>query len=460
MSTTLDKPFSKQQNFILRTIGLIILLEYMDVSIINTSLPQIAFSLQVNPINLKIALTVYLLAFGLFIPAVRWVVDRFGVNKILMLSITGFLLSSIACGLSVNLTMLTIARFLQGMFAAFSSPVARIIIIKLYPTERAKLFAKISSIFLLGPLLGPLLGGAITTWLNWRYIFFINIPLGLFTLWAIRTYFPIIASEVEGKFDFVGFALLALSIVLALLFIDTITMPGINNIWKILSIASSFIFMGLYLFHNKMAKYPVLDFAIFKNNTFRFFSLILVAIRMLGMNLNFIAPLFVQTKLGYTAFHAGLLMLPSMIGAIVCANVFKYLIDRVDKFKLFQFAFIGKIIAQLLISYCFLQFNISLFIVTLFIWGCTSSLMMALNSQYLYADLSNEQMSPAAVISSSIMQLSRGFAIAAIAMLLIITSGQDMLFAHTALPSLSYAIVMWISAGLLVLTTIFLRFKP
>jgi MFS family permease len=107
------------------------LLEYMDVSVLNTSLPQIAFSLHVNPINLKVALTVYLLTFGAFIPAASWFADRFGVKQVLLVAISGFLLSSIACGLSINLLTLTLARAAQGIFAAFITPVARILIINI-----------------------------------------------------------------------------------------------------------------------------------------------------------------------------------------------------------------------------------------------------------------------------------------------------------------------------------------
>ena len=218
------------KRLIMLTIGAVMMMESLDRSALNTSLPQIAYSLQVNPINLKIAITIYLLTLGAFIPVASWFSDRFGIKRILSFSIIGFLLMSIFCGISTGLIMITIFQALQGLFAAFTMPLARLLIVRLFSHDYVRAMATIGPLMLIGSMLGPLVGGMITTWLNWRFIFFLNVPLGLLAIFAIYHYFPKSKTRRVAKFDYLGFLILGSGLLLTLFAIDTIVDINIHSI--------------------------------------------------------------------------------------------------------------------------------------------------------------------------------------------------------------------------------------
>jgi MFS family permease len=452
----------KHESLILYTIGLVILLEYMDVGILNTSLPQIAFSLHVNPVHLKVALTIYLLTFGAFIPAVSWLADRMGLKRLLLIAITGFLLSSIACGLANSLLSLAIARGFQGTFAAFTSPVIQIYIIKLFPERRGEVFAKIAVIFLLGLLLGPLLGGAITTGISWRYIFFVNVPIGLIAIGIISGYFPTFMSKVADKFDWIGFLLLALALSMSLFSLDTITETIVPMHDKLFCFLFSLVLFVLYGLHARRKRRPAVSFVCFKDKTYRLYISLSLAVRVLGMNLGFIGPLYVQTIQHYSALKSGLIVLPAVLAAMTGTRTIKYLVKHFDGRQIYTFTLSLFIISLAGVAYCMQHFNLTWYLFLLFVNGWASSTSMATSGQFSYKTMNKEQMNAAAIISSASSQISRGFAIAAIAMGLLLLAGSPDLAWHTALPATAYSGVLLICAAGLAVVLLILRFftKP
>jgi len=170
----------KSKAIIIVIVAIAMLMELLDATVINTSLPQIAKSLHTNPIELKVAITMYLLSLGIFIPVSGWLVDCIGERKTLILAIIIFLLSSIGCALSTNLDMLVVFRLLQGMGGAFLMPIARLVLVRAYGKQDiVHAMMKVSLITMSAMFLGPILGGAITTYIGWRWIFLLNIPFGL-----------------------------------------------------------------------------------------------------------------------------------------------------------------------------------------------------------------------------------------------------------------------------------------
>ena len=448
MSTSKILPYEKLIIFIL---GLVMLMEFIDVSVLNTSLPQIGYSLRVNPIDLKVALTVYLLALGSFIPAASWVADRFGVRKVLLIAISGFLLSSIACGLSTNLCMLTIARGAQGICGAFISPVARLMVLYLFKARLAEVMAKIVPIFLLGPLLGPLLGGAITTQLNWRFIFFVNVPVGLFSLIMIRCYFADYKSDAPKRFDLIGFLLLAFALGAALFTIDTLTLPTLSIMQKGLFIVMSLALFFAYYRHYRKTTVPIINLAVFLNKQYAYFSFLLVMIMLFCMNMGFIGPLYVQTHYHYSAFASGLLVAPMVIGALISKRTLPLLQARLSLRALLTLLLLISMITLIVLGFSMLYFNVWLFALLLLINGWCAGQLMPIIAQALYQDLGKEIVGTASVVNSAIRQLAQGFAIAMIALILILTSKQPSLNWDTALPNISYAVVMFFSAAMVLI---------
>ena len=436
------------------------LMEFVDISVLNTSLPQIAFSLKINPIHLKIALTVYLLALGAFIPAAGWFSGRWGAKRVLTIAITGFLISSMACGLSTKLWMLTVARGFQGISGAFITPIARLMVIQLFKSRLAEVMNKIVPIFLLGPLIGPLVGGAITTQLNWRFIFFINVPVGLTVIGLIKRYFPSFTATENKPFDLLGFLLLASALSSTLFLFDILTLNSMTFIEKVgIVIVCLGLFVGYY-WHYKKKVHAIINLAVFNNPCYRYFSGLLVTVRLFAMNMGFIGPLYVQTQYHYTAWTSGLLVTPIIIGALIAKRTLFFLQHHYRLKDGLSLLLGVMIIVELGLAYIMLHFTLVPYILLLILNGWCMGQLMPLIVQSTYRDLNKSLANVGSIINSAITQLSQGFAIALIAFMLIITAGGVPLDWQSALPKLSYAIVLWVSAGFLGLALISLRRWP
>jgi EmrB/QacA subfamily drug resistance transporter len=190
-------------------VAVALLMETLDATVISTSLPAIARDLGTSPIHLKLALTSYMLALAIFIPASGWAADRFGARPIFRLAIAVFAAGSIACGAAQSLEGLVAARVLQGIGGSMMVPVGRLIVLRTTPrAELVNALAWLTVPALIGPVLGPLLGGFITTWWDWRWIFWINIPIAALGMVLVTLFVPQVTAETARSFDLRGFLLL------------------------------------------------------------------------------------------------------------------------------------------------------------------------------------------------------------------------------------------------------------
>src|SRR5271155_1738120 len=266
-------PASTPPNSYDRVVPLIVavalFMENMDSTVIATSLPAIARALGTNPLALKLAVTSYLLALAIFIPASGWTADRFGARNVFRLAIGVFVLGSIGCALSRSLDEFVLARIVQGMGGAMMTPVGRLIVVR--SIDKRLLVNAMSLVTipaLVGPICGPPLGGFITTYASWHWIFLINVPIGLLGVAMATRYIPDMPVERPARFDFVGFVLSGLGIGglafglsvmgLALLpagMVATLTSAG--------AVSS-----GAYVFDARRKAAPILDLRLFKFATF------------------------------------------------------------------------------------------------------------------------------------------------------------------------------------------------
>src|SRR6201996_1969356 len=189
-------------------VAVALFMENMDSTVIATSLPAIAQALGTNPLALKLAVTSYLLALAIFIPASGWMADRFGARNVFRSAIVIFVLGSIGCGLSASLPQFVLARILQGAGGAMMTPVGRLILVRTIDKRLLlNAMALVTIPALVGPICGPPLGGFITTYFSWHWIFIINVPIGVLGLIMATRYVPDVRAESPGRFDFVGFIL-------------------------------------------------------------------------------------------------------------------------------------------------------------------------------------------------------------------------------------------------------------
>ena len=187
-------------------------MEAVDTTIINTAIPAMSRSLNVHPVDLKIALISYLLSLAVFIPISGWVADKFGIKKVFLLAITFFTLCSVWCGFAHTLPELVIARTLQGIGGSFMLPVGRLILVRTFPRhEFVNVMSRVIMVAALGMMLGPLLGGFITEYVSWHWIFWVNIPVGLFAVLSGLVWLEHVPSKKMPKLDKMGFLLFDIS---------------------------------------------------------------------------------------------------------------------------------------------------------------------------------------------------------------------------------------------------------
>src|SRR3984957_4945937 len=251
-------------------IAVALFMENMDSTVIATSLPAIARAIGTDPLALKLAVTSYLLSLAICIPASGWTADRFGARNVFRIAIGVFIVGSIACAASRSLEEFVLARIVQGMGGAMMTPVGRLIMVR---SIDKKLLVNAMSLVtmpaLIGPICGPPLGGFITTYASWHWIFLINVPIGLAGVVIATRYIPDVRAEPPGRFDFVGFVLSTLGIgglAFGLSVMGLALLPA-GMVATLISVGA--VSAAVYVLHARRKAAPILDLRLFKFATFR-----------------------------------------------------------------------------------------------------------------------------------------------------------------------------------------------
>ena len=372
-----------------------------------------AASLNVLPLSLKAVVTSYILSLAVFIPVSGWIADRFGTRRVFVWAIIIFTLSSLMCGLALNVHMLVAARVLQGVGAALMMPVGRLTIIRTFP--KSELLAAMNFVIipaLIGPLLGPLIGGLIVQWLSWRVIFFVNIPVGLVALYLSHRYMPNYFSDVQRPLDIPGLLLFVSGTALMSWVLEIFGEHSLDAtlvlFWFIVSIG----LLAAYAWHAKRNAYPLLDLALFKIRTFRV-SVTGGFVTRLGIGAApFLLPLLYQLGLGFPAWQAGLLMMPLAIAAIGMKLMSAKILSRLGYRRILMINTI--MLGTIMMSFALITTAtpIALIVLLSFMLGFFNSLQMTCMNSMAYADISKADASMASTIASSLQQLSMSFGLA------------------------------------------------
>jgi EmrB/QacA subfamily drug resistance transporter len=310
-------------------VAVALFMENMDSTVIATSLPAIARALGTNPLALKLAVTSYLLALAIFIPASGWTADRFGARNVFRLAIFVFMLGSIGCALSHSLDEFVLARIIQGTGGAMMTPVGRLILVRSIDKRLlVNAMALVTIPALVGPICGPPLGGFITTYASWHWIFLINIPIGLAGLALATRYMPKISTEPTAPFDFIGFILSGLGVgglafglsVMGLEFLPAGIVVALLGVGITATAA--------YIVYARRATSPILDLRLFELPTFRA-SIFGGFMFRLGIGaLPFLLPLLLQIGFDLSPFQSGLITFTAAVGALfmkaAVASILRY----------------------------------------------------------------------------------------------------------------------------------------
>ncbi len=292
-------------------------MEQMDSTVIATSLPAIAKDIGTSPVALKLAVTSYLVALAIFIPISGWMSDRFGAKNIFRVAIVVFVAGSIACGFSHSIESFVISRFFQGIGGSMMTPVGRLLLVRGTPrNELVSAMAWLTIPALLGPIMGPPLGGFLTTYLSWHWVFWINVPIGLLGIALVTKFLPSGEPRSPRPIDFPGFLLSSIAFTGLVFGLSVVSLPALPIYYGFITIAIGLVAGTIYLWHAKRAKFPLLDPKMLRYPLFRAGILGGSNFRIGIGAIPFLLPLMLQLSFGLSPFQSGLITFVTAIGAM------------------------------------------------------------------------------------------------------------------------------------------------
>jgi EmrB/QacA subfamily drug resistance transporter len=405
-----------KQRLIPLIVATALFMENMDSTVIATSLPAIAADIGTSPLTLKLAITSYLLSLAVFIPASGWTADRFGARMVFAIAVAVFMAGSIGCAVSSSVTDFVIARIVQGMGGAMMTPVGRLVLLRsIDKSALVNAMAWVTVPALIGPVIGPPLGGFITTYFSWHWIFLINIPIGLVGIAMALKFIDPIRGEVPERFDLYGMMLSGIGLG-GIAF--GLSVAGLNLLpWPVVAalVAVGAASMMLYVMHARKTGSPVLDFSLLRLPTMRA-SIIGGFMFRLGIGaLPFLLPLLMQVGFGLSPFQSGLVTFGSSLGAMGM----KALAARIIRaFGFRNMMTVNAVVSAVFLAACAL-FTVTtpllLILIILVVGGFFRSLQFTAINTVAYAEVEQAQMSRATTLVSVNQQLaiSAGVAVGA-----------------------------------------------
>jgi EmrB/QacA subfamily drug resistance transporter len=396
-----------------------IVMQQIDSTVITTALPQMAISLKTDPVRLSVAVTAYLLSIAVFVPVSGWAADRYGGRTIFRAAIALFTLGSILCGLCGNVVELTGARVLQGLGGAMMVPVGRLVLFR--SVEKSKLIGTMAYLQVpaqLGPVLGPPIGGFITTYFSWRWIFLVNVPLGILGIVLVTLFFDNPKEETRRPLDWIGFLLVGASLFGIMYGIEGIGRGKGELTTAVVLLAFGATLSTLALRHLRRASSPLLDLSVFRIPTFRASIGGGSCFRAGAGSLVFLLPLLLQVVFGMSALASGTTTFATAVGSMTMKVSARPILRR---FGFRTVILVNGVISAATIAMCALFTSgtpVLLIFVLLLVAGFIQSLQYTGTQAMTYADVEHPQMSTATSIASMTQQLSRGFGISCVAVML------------------------------------------
>jgi EmrB/QacA subfamily drug resistance transporter len=388
-------------------VAVALFMENMDSTVIATSLPAIAADIGTSPLTLKLAVTSYLLSLAVFIPISGWTADRFGTRTVFRAAIAVFVLGSIGCAVSSSISHFVIARIVQGMGGAMMTPVGRLVLVRTVDRrELINAMAWVSIPAMIGPLMGPPLGGFITTYASWHWIFLINVPMGLLGIVLVSRYIENIKSEARERFDFIGMALSGIAVAgltfgLSVAGFDLVPWPVVVAL-----LGSGALALALYLAYARRAPSPIIDFTLLRLPTFRASVTGGFMFRVGVGAMPFLLPLLLQVGFKLSPFQSGLITFTSTMGALFMKAAAPAMLKR---FGFRWVLIVNANLGGLFIAACAmfsLTMPFAFIIAVLLLGGFFRSLQFTAVNALAYAEVPASRMSRATALAAVAQQVS------------------------------------------------------
>lgn len=441
-------------------VSLALFMEAVDTTIINTAIPAMARSLQVDPVDLKIALISYLLTLAIFIPISGWVADKLGIKRVFIAALIIFTVSSLWCGLANNLWELIIARSLQGIGGSLMLPVGRLILVRTF--ARHEYIATINRVVMVGGLglmLGPVIGGFITHYISWHWILWVNIPVGCITIAFVMFCIKDEPPKKVHPLDKLGFVLFGAGLSTLTFGLTAMTETEVHHGVALSIILVAVILLMSYAWHSRSKRYPIVNTQLLHLRTFRVSVLGNLLCRFSFGGVPFLLPLFLQVALGYPAQVSGLLLAPMAFGVLL-VKPFSLKLLRLFGYKRLL------VLNTVLLSFSMWTFiginsqtSIPIIACYTFIFGFFTSLQYSGMNTLAYADITPDDLSSATSIMSTMQQISQSFGVAVAAFLLSFYSA-DLSSRINLTPTVFHHTFFAMGFLTLISVTLFMRLKP
>ena len=424
-------------------VGIAFFMESLDLTILNSALPKLSILLNADLPLIKSAMTSYVFALALFLPLSGWAADQWGSKKVFCLALLSFGLVSAFCGLANNIIELSLFRFLQGVAGAFMMPVGRLLIIKHYARKDLLTATSLVAIVsLVGPALGPVLGGYLVEYQSWRWIFLINVPICVIAGIAGMQGIHSLDNDIQRhRFDWFGFTLFGLAFAAPCVALEVAAYENIPNQFILVLLAVGLVLFSCYLYRARLIKWTVVDLSVFTIRTFRISAIGNFLSRIGISSIFFLAPLLFQDGLGKTPLEAGMLFLPYALAMFPVRFFVTPLVNKLGfrRILVWNTFILGILIASLGL----VQVHTSTIILVLgmIAIGALTSLQYGCLSVITYIDLPSNAKSSGATVASICQQLSIELGIG-LATLVFVLLSPDMMPQHFSIASFKQSIVV------------------
>jgi EmrB/QacA subfamily drug resistance transporter len=432
-------------------------MENLDSTAVATAIPKIAESFGEPPLQLSLAITSYLVSLAVFMPVSGWIADRFGARTVFSTAIGIFALGSALSGLSTGLPMMVATRVLQGLGGAMMTPVGRLILLRTFPRDRivtAMVYMSLPS--MIGPSMGPVIGGFLATYASWRWIFYLNLPIGLIGILLVRRFISEFRETAPVGFDFFGFAICGLGLAALQISLQVLGRTAGHAGLAVALFLGALALLALYVRHAYRTEHPAVDLSVLRIRTFRI-GVLSGSVCRIGINAApFLLPLMFQLGFGLTPMQSGSLTFVSTVGAMIMRPTARLLLR--------SFGFRRLLIGNLLLAAAATA-GLALFRADTPHWIVLAYLLVfgfLRSTQYLgintlsYAEVPPGLVSRATSIGGIAQQLSQSFGVAIAASLLAAWVGHDRTIAAADFPP------VFITVALIALCSLagFIRLRP
>ena len=425
---------------------------------IATSLPAIAADLGTNPVALKLAFTTYLLSLTVFLPISSWLADKYGAQTIFRLAVGIFTLASLACGLANSLEYLVIARAVQGFGGALMVPVGRIVMLRTVPkSEYVNAMAWLTVPALIGPLVGPPIGGFITTYFHWRWIFLMNVPFGILGIALATWLMPNMKDEDVAPLDIKGFVLSGLGLSLTVFGMTELGQGFFSPLIIFGMIAAGAILIWVYVRHARKVTQPILDLSMLRIQTLRISIMGGMFFRVSASAVPFLLPSMLQLGFGFTAFQSGSITCASAFGAAMMKLFAAKSLKRWGYRQLLIFNGIAASFMMAVNGLFYPSMPFVLMIAILLIAGLLRSMQFTSLNSIAYAEVTSEDVGRANGLYTVAQQLSMALGVAVAALTL---EASQFMRGGERLMSADFAVAFFVVAAVGLVSTVFYMRLP